>query len=170
VRLTLAGDKNAFRELVVRYQNVVFALALQHTADKSEAEDIAQESFLRAYRDLGKLRKQESFGNWLFGITLNVAREGARRRVVTIPLQSVPETALPRDDSLPRQAESENIHILVAKLPEEYRVPLTLHYVNNLKYAEIGRILGLGEVTARSRVHRARAMLKEMIEKAGRRE
>jgi RNA polymerase sigma-70 factor (ECF subfamily) len=161
VRLTLAGDKAAFVRLVELHANVVYGLARQNAPVPAEAEDIAQESFLRAYRDLRKLRKAEQFCPWLYGITLNVARERRRKGARTVPLDSVPEPAAPEEQSAPSTRESQLL-AQVASLPEKYRVPLTLHYLKGMKFREIGEALDIEETTARSLVHRARAKLLAM--------
>ncbi|MBA4388014.1 MAG: hypothetical protein C0404_08540 [Verrucomicrobia bacterium] len=161
VEKTLAGDKEAFVELVNRFQRLVFGLARQHSAGQADTEDIAQESFLRAYRDLRKLRVPASFGNWLGSIAVRVALEKGRTAGRTIPLGSIPEpqaAGVGGGDV----ARDEKLLAMVRELPEQYRIPLTLHYVGRRKYAEIARELGENESTVRSLVHRARAMLREM--------
>lgn len=162
VQLALAGRKDAFVWLVELYQNVVYGLAYQNAPNPSDAEDIAQEAFLRAYRDLRKLRKPDRFGQWVCGIAVNVAREKTRARRITVPLDSIPEPAA-ENPTEPREEET-RLLAKVAALPEKYRVPLTLHYAGNMKYREIGRTIGISDITARSRVHRARAMLKAMMD------
>jgi len=93
VRLALAGNKDAFVELIELHKDMVFGLAYQNSPDASEAEDTAQEAILRAYRDLRKLRAPERFGQWLYGITINVARERMRTSKLTVPLESAPNCA-----------------------------------------------------------------------------
>ena len=161
VRSALAGDSDAFTQLITMYQKVVFALAYQRYLDRNEAEDIAQDTFLRAYRDLRRLRKPALFGKWLYGIALNVIRERYRKRKPTVPLESIPEPAAappPPPDDAERQRQ---LLAAVAELPPLYRVPLTLHYAQGLGYRRIGEQLGITESSARSRVHRARALLRD---------
>lgn len=164
VRKALDGDRSAFAELVATHQNAVFALACQHAPDRTEAEDITQEAFLRAYRDLRKLRKLERFTAWVYGIALNVAREQTRKAKPLIPLESIPEPPAPAANN-EAQRKEQRLFALVAALPAKYRVPLTMRYVQALAYNAIGEALGVAEPTARSLVHRARAMLLERMER-----
>ncbi len=164
VQKTLEGDRSAFVELVKEHRGVVFAIARQHTRYGSQIEDAAQEAFLRAYRDLRKLRRPALFGKWLYGVALNVAREQARAVKPSVPLESIPEPAAEKTDPGEEQ-KKERLVAMVADLPDKYRVPLTMHYAGKLKYEEIGQSLGIVVSTARSLVHRARAMLRERLEK-----
>lgn len=159
VRQTLAGDRNAFGILVEAHQQVAFALACQQAAARADAEEIAQEAFLRAYRDLAKLRKPALFAKWLYSIVINVARERRRRQKPTVSIETVLDIPGPSVDPDERAALRELL-ARVAGLPEKYRVPLTLRYAEGLKYGEIADRLGIRETAARSRVHRARALLR----------
>ena len=156
------GDKDAFADLVTTHQRIVYALAYQHAFDKQEAEDIAQEAFLRAYRDLRTLRKSDSFTQWLCRITLNVTREKNRARRPFVSLDSLPEMAAKSDPQ--EEAEIARLMVMVSDLPEEYRVPLTMRYIEGMSYRDIAEALHIEESSARSRVHRARAMLREQTD------
>ena len=158
VQLALAGDKDAFGALVEAHQRTAFALAYQRTSNKADAEDITQEAFLRAYKYLARLRKPALFGKWLFTMVINVARERRRAHKPTVPLESIPERAGHNVDPTERAAMADLL-AKVAKLPTKYRLPLALRYAEGLKYNEIARRLDIRESSARSRVHRARAML-----------
>ncbi len=160
VHLTLNGQNDSFAGLVTKYQNTVFNLAYQKSQNRAEAEDIAQEVFLRAYQDLRKLRKPGLFGRWLYGIALNVSRERARVQKPEALLEAIVASEAPSDD-----AAQERLLRLVGELPDKYRLPLTLYFVDGLSHRQIGERLGMAEPTARSRVHRAKAMIREMSEK-----
>ena len=166
VRSARDGDRSAFAELVAAHQNAVFALACQHAPDRTEAEDITQETFLRAYRDLRKLRRPERFTAWVYGIALNVARERNRKARPLVPLESIPEPEAPAANN-EGQRKEQRLLALVAELPDKYRVPLAMRYAQALAYDAIGKALGVAEPTARSLVHRARAMLREQMERGG---
>ena len=160
VERTLAGDKTAFTELVEAHQGMVFSLAYRRAFNHSDVQDIAQEAFLRCYRDLGKLRKPARFASWLYGVVLNVARERGRAQKENVSLESVPEPAYDQSDTTEETA-SDELLAKVAKLPPEYRIPLTLRYIEDMSYREISEILGIGVSSARSRVHRAKIMLRK---------
>ncbi len=161
VTSTISGDRNAFGELVTAHQNMVAGLAFQHCRNPTQVEDIAQETFFRAYRDLQKLKKPMLFVSWLCSITVNVAREATRKQSRGQQLNEEPsvgpDVATGPDDKAVRLLS------LVADLPEKYRIPLTLHYVEGLKYAEIAQMLEINESTARSSVHRARLLLRKRL-------
>jgi len=159
VRQTLAGDKDAFGNLVAAYRQVAFALARQQVPGRADAEDIVQEAFLRAYKQLAGLKNPNLFAKWLYSIVINVAREKRRRDRPTVPLESIPEIPGRTVDSAEKAAMQELL-AQVAGLPPKYRVPLTLRYAGGLKYGEIAQQLGIGETAARSRVHRARKLLR----------
>jgi RNA polymerase sigma-70 factor (ECF subfamily) len=160
VGMVLDGKREAFSELIRRYQNGIFSLGYQKTFNRTDAEDVAQEAFLRAYRDLKKLRKPELWGRWLYGIALNISREMGRARKPTSPLESFMEPPAPptKDERI------EELLAVVGSLPDKYRLPLTLHYVENYSYREIAEKLGLEESTARSQVHRAKAMVRQGLQ------
>jgi RNA polymerase sigma-70 factor (ECF subfamily) len=156
VERTLAGQNDAFTELVIKYQNSVFSLAYQKSPDRAEAEDIAQEAFLRAYQKLRSLKKRNSFGWWIYGITQNICREKARVRRPEQPLNSIVEP-----QTRPEDHRRDELLRLVGELPDTYRIPITLYFVDQMEYAKIAELLGIRETSVRSRVHRAKAMLRE---------
>ncbi len=161
VRLVLEGNTESFVEIVRRYQNAVFSLAYQRTLNRADAEDVAQEAFLRAYRDLRKLRKTELFGRWLYGIALNVCRERVRARRPEVTLEAIAEPIARPEDRL-----RGDLLAMVGSLPDKYRLPITMHFVDGLGHREISKILNLRESTVRSRVHRAKVMLRKKADLA----
>ena len=156
ILLVLEGNTEVFVEIVRKYQNTVFSIAYQRTLNHTDAEDVAQEAFLRAYRDLRKLRNRELFGRWLYGIALNVTRERVRARRPEVTLEAIVEPQARPEDRL-----SDDLLALVGSLPDKYRLPITMHFVDGLGHRDISRILNLRESTVRSRVHRAKGMLKK---------
>lgn len=160
---TLAGSKNSFAELIESHERLVFSIAYQQLANHSDANDVAQEVFLRAYSNLGKLRRPEQFTQWLYGIALNVSREFVRKAAPEIPLDSIAEPPAPvPDDPDPRHRQ---VLELLAKLPAKYSLPLTLRYVYRAKYSDMADLLGITENLARNRVYRAKLMLKHRLKK-----
>lgn len=163
VRQAMSGDKSAFLSLVQLHKAITFSLIYQNAPTASDVEDIAQEAFLRAFQALPRLRSPELFGKWLYGIAMNVAREHRRERGPTVSLESIPDQAAPTPDAAEEDREN-RLMLAVSQLPDKYRIPLTLFYVNDLNYHEIGRHIGVNSVTARSLVHRARAKLRVIME------
>ena len=172
-----AGD--AFGELVRRYQRMVYALALS-LVRASDADDVAQEAFLRAFRNLDLLADPARFGVWLRRITFGVAIDHVRAdrarngSVVTAgegedsgdPLVEVPD---PTPSPLDRVEQREVVASVLAaleRMPARYRVPLTLYHIDGLTHAKVARALGVPEGTVRSLVARARQKLARLLANA----
>ena len=166
-----AGDAPAFEELVMTYQHRVFGVALRMLGNRAEAEDVAQEAFVRAHRALGEFRGDAKLSTWLYAITsrlcLNRLASGERR------LTRQGEDALlrlsdagPRPDAALERRELETaLGRAIAELPEDRRIVVVLRDIEGLSYEEIAQVLELTLGTVRSRLHRARADLKEKLER-----
>jgi RNA polymerase sigma-70 factor (ECF subfamily) len=159
---TLAGDREAFGKLVDRHRRTVFALALQRGFQQAEADDLAQEVFVKAYKSLGGLQEPERFARWLYGIAGHVLADAARvrrRRRGDTGLDNAPEPEAPAgnaaDFDLDLARESADVVRALAELPEEQRLVLTLRYLENLSPKEIAERLGEPRGTVRSRLHHA---------------
>lgn len=177
VRRARAGDRAAFGSLVSRYQDRVYRLSYRLTASTADAEEVVQETFLRAYRRLGGFRGEAKFSTWLFRIATNTARvlHRGRMRHPTEPI----DDHLPRfdrqgrhagamdhpggtnaDDLLDRRRLARRAREALARLPERYRVPFVLRDLEEMPAAEVAATLGISPVLVRQRVHRARLMLR----------
>lgn len=183
MRASCKGDRDAFGELVRMHQGRVFNLALRLLADREEAEDAAQEAFLRAYTGLKGWKGKGPLAAWLYRITLNVCRDLARRRArrAGIFLSLSEETGgegaweagtgdrgaaiLPGVESLEREEVRRYVREALALLPEHYRSALVLFELEGLSYEEIAEMTGAPVGTVRSRLNRARLMFKEHIRK-----
>jgi RNA polymerase sigma-70 factor, ECF subfamily len=166
-----AGDAPAFEELVMTYQHRVFGVALRMLGNRAEAEEVAQEAFVRAHRALGDFRGDAKLSTWLYAITsrlcLNRLASGERR------LTRQGEDALlrlsdagPRPDAALERRELETaLGRAIAELPEDRRIVVVLRDIEGLSYEEIAQVLELELGTVRSRLHRARADLKEKLER-----
>jgi RNA polymerase sigma-70 factor (ECF subfamily) len=166
-----AGDAPAFEELVMTYQHRVFGVALRMLGNRAEAEEVAQEAFVRAHRALGDFRGDAKLSTWLFAITsrlcLNRLASGERRLVrqgedALLRLSD----AGPRPDAALERRELETaLGRAIAELPEDRRIVVMLRDLEGLSYEEIAEVLELELGTVRSRLHRARADLKEKLER-----
>lgn len=170
VRRTLAGDRGAFGALVGRYERVVGALAFQKVGNSADAEDVAQESFLKAYAALGELDDPGKFGSWLYGIafraSIDVLRRRGRRGPV-VPIDAAKEPLDPRaGDDAARRDEAERVQAALGAIPDKYRLVLTLRYQQHMSYEEIARHLGEPAGTVANRIHRAAKMMRERLERA----
>ncbi len=171
----IAGNLDAFETLVRRYQTRLVNYAMAIVRDTGEAEDVAQETFIKAYRSLGRFRGESSFKTWLYTIATNTARtslerRGRRERVggqsldddtQTLSAGSVPsglpdpETTLVTRDAIDRA---------LATLPDDLRVAVVLRDVEGLDYKEIATVTGAPIGTVESRIFRARQRLRTLLQ------
>ncbi len=162
VEQCLGGRKDAFAGLVRRYQDAVYNLAYRWTGDRDAAADLAQETFIRAYRNLGSFRADRSFRNWVLAICANLARnrfrsEKRRQRAQEAHAELYgPVEPAPLGDSTLDHA--------LTRIPEKLRVPLVLKHVEGLSYEEVAGVLGIGVSAAKMRVKRARDQLVVLLE------
>ena len=165
-----AGDPRAFEELVIAYQHRVFGVALRMLCSRAEAEEIAQEVFLRAHRAIADFRGDARLGTWLYAIAsrlcLNRLASPDRRVargddvLVDVPA-STPDAAAAAE----RAELDAALRAAIAELPDERRLVLVLRDVEGLSYEQIAEALALDLGTVRSRLHRARMQLKEKLER-----
>lgn len=166
------GDPRAFEDLVRRYQNQVFAVALRMLGDRGEAEDLSQEVFLKVFRGLGSFRGEAKFSTWLYSIVSHECLNRLRARRPPRPARAAeregeePAVSDPNPDAvtlLERRELAERLEEEIGRLGPEHRAILILRDLQGLSYEEIAEALGLELGTVRSRLHRARAELKERM-------
>jgi RNA polymerase sigma-70 factor (ECF subfamily) len=166
-----AGDAPAFEELVMTYQHRVFGVALRMLGNRAEAEEVAQEAFVRAHRALGDFRGDAKLSTWLYAITsrlcLNRLASGERRltRQGEESLLRLSDAGPRPDAALERRELETALGRAIAELPEDRRIVVVLRDIEGLSYEEIAQVLELELGTVRSRLHRARADLKEKLER-----
>lgn len=173
VQRTLAGDQQAFGELVHRFERDVFNLAYRMLNERTEAEDAAQEAFLRAYANLERYDPARSFKTWILSITSNHCIDRLRRRrLVWLSLEEeplMPHPALTSDIPGPEETTLTNernllVQGLLDDLNPEYRLAVILRYWYDLSYAEIAQMLDTTESAVKSRLFRARQALAEHLD------
>jgi RNA polymerase sigma-70 factor, ECF subfamily len=174
VDLVCKGETRRFEELVQRHQDAVYSMALRYARTGGDAEDIAQEAFLRAFRSLDSFRREAKFSTWLFRITYNLCvdwgRRNARRRATERMLDETEEIVDRRADveSVALAAiEGEQIRAEADRLAERYRVVIMMYYYDGQSYEEIGRILGIPPKTVETRLYRARRLLRKALGRRG---
>jgi len=179
IELVLAGDKDAFEDLVLANQKNVYNLALKMTGNEQDALDISQEAFLKAYRQLSSFRAESKFSVWLYRLTHNLCVDliRKRRREKVVPITYMDEDGeaveleLPDLRELPeaaaiRQELRETIDEGIAALGERHREVFVMREVTDLSYAEIAGTLGISEGTVKSRLSRARQnLVKNLVDK-----
>jgi RNA polymerase sigma-70 factor (ECF subfamily) len=160
----LAGDTAAFEGIVRRWQGPLVNMAWRYCRDRSRAEEMAQEAFLRAWRGLARWRRESSFSTWLFALAANVYRSELKRfPVEALPLDAAPEPSGPAEQhrALAEKLSREVLGRAVLTLPLRYREPVILFYFHEMNVAAAAQTLGLPEGTMKARLSRARAMLRQ---------
>ncbi len=159
-----AGSGDHFEELVRRYADSVYRTAYRLCGNPAEAEDIVQESFIKIFRALPKVRLDLPLKPWLYKIAVNTALSSLRRKAgrPAIGLAAAEETPAPGDDS-ERAAERMDAQAALATLPPAYRTIVVLRAVEQLSFSEISDILSIPEATARTRFSRAKSMLQHLL-------
>jgi RNA polymerase sigma-70 factor (ECF subfamily) len=178
VKKAQGGDFDAFSRLIAEHKDKIYRLALKLTGNREDAEDIVQETFLKAVDNIEKFRLESSFGTWLYTIALNGIRAhmGSRKRMSLKPIE----------DYLPGGHSDENTHAqlfdwgdphklfekkqldqiienALAVMPPKYSMPFMLRYMEDLSVKEIARIMKLSLPAAKSRILRARLALREQL-------
>jgi RNA polymerase sigma-70 factor (ECF subfamily) len=171
VSAALEGDQDAFAELVYTYQDSVYNLCYRMLYDRGEAEDAAQEAFLRAFLNLQRYDPARSFKTWLLTIASNYCIDRIRRRRLQwLSLDDpLPNMTLREDEPEPEDVtifreQSAAIQKLLNRLPPDYRASVVLRYWYDYSYVEIADILDTTESAIKSRLFRARQMLAETME------
>lgn len=169
----LGGRRDAFGELVSRYQARLYNAALRLVNSPEDAADVVQDAFLSAYQALHAFKGDAEFFTWLYRIAFNTAISLKRKRRPSVSLDNhARETGLDPDDpseyvkpsaSLERTEEDRRLYDAIGRLSAEHRDVLLLKDIEGLKYEEIAEVLGVPIGTIRSRLHRARLELRDLL-------
>lgn len=171
------GEKKAFDLLVLKYQHRIISVISRYISDWSECQDVAQDTFVRAYRAIGNFRGDSQFYTWLYKIAINTAKnhlvsQGRRPPADDIEIEDAQlfdgasrmrETATPERELL-RQEIEQTVFDVVEQLPEELKEAITLREVDGLSYQEIATIMDCPIGTVRSRIFRAREAIDERLQ------
>jgi len=167
IKRTLSGDKNAFGLLVEKYKGIVCGLTYHKVGNFQDAEDLAQEAFIRAYQNLHNLKEYDKFAHWLYSIASNTCVAWLRKRrlnTVSLELESDVVNIIdvsPTPSEVVESKELQNVvQDAIAKLPEPNRLAITLYYMDGLSVQEVSDFLNVPAGTVKSRLHNARKQLK----------
>jgi len=180
VALAREGREAAYRELIRRYERPVFSLILRMVRDRQLAEDLAQETFIKALNAIGSYRPEFKFSSWIFKIANNAAIDHLRRREVdTLSIDGAPNATTPDDieatalqvgdrgetplAELEARELGGAIERAIGRLRPEYRSCIMLRHVEGLAYEEIAQLLDLPLGTVKTYIHRARHELRDML-------
>lgn len=172
VDAAIAGDHAAFALLVDRYKGPVYSLAYRMLSNAGDAEDAAQEIFVRAYTKLATFDRSRKFSTWLLSIASNYCIDVLRRRRTTLVdlddvAFAVPDQAPGPERSAVDQEQRAAVARAVQRLPDTYRLVTVLRYYHDLSYEEIEQATGLSEATIKTRLFRARRQLEELLQQEG---
>ncbi|HEY2038388.1 MAG TPA: sigma-70 family RNA polymerase sigma factor [Edaphobacter sp.] len=170
----LAGRTEAFHDLIRPYERSVYMMALSMLRNEAEAEDVAQETFIKAYRNLGRFRSESRFSTWLIAIALNEARARLRRKQPAltdsiddtegpvVPAQLTDWREIP-SETLERQEVRSLIRRALETLPLAYREVFVLRELEERNVRETAETLGITIASVKMRLHRARMMLQKQL-------
>ena len=173
IERTLGGQQNAFGALVRKYQNRLYNGMVQMLRNETEAEDTVQEAFILALTKLHTFKGNSQFYTWLYRIAYNVAVTRMRRRKPTVSIENQEAESklqIPDDDqpmpesSMVKAEEARQLMMALDRISEEHRHILVLREMDEMDYSAISEVLDLPIGTVRSRLHRARLQLKEVLE------
>jgi RNA polymerase sigma-70 factor (ECF subfamily) len=166
VEFTLSGDQDIFSVLIERYKDAVQNLAYRMLGNATEAEDVTQETFVRAFTQLATYKSSHKFSTWLLSIASHLAIDQLRRRrFLALPLDDVPflewivDVGVSPEQSALRGEQHDEIQIYLQRLPSKYRAVIVLRYWYDFSYEEIATTLNLTPALVKARLHRARELL-----------
>ncbi len=161
----LQGDTQLYGEIISAYKNAVFSMCYRMVYQKQEAEDLSQEVFLKAYRNLGKYNPKMKFSTWILSITKNTCIDYLRKaRGEDLPLEEGIKTGqapISAEEAYLYKEQKREIEAAIRSLPEEYRLLIILYHQQGQSYKEISEILNMPMSLVKNRLHRGRKMLKE---------
>ena len=159
----LSGDVRAFEGIVRRWQGPLVNMAWRYCRDRSRAEEMAQDAFIRAWRGLAGWRREGSFSTWLFSVAANVFRTELKRfPTLNVALEEIAEPSAPaaQHRAMAATLSAETVRRAVLSLPVRYREPLVLYYFHELDLTAAARTMGLPEGTLKARLSRGRDLLR----------
>jgi RNA polymerase sigma-70 factor (ECF subfamily) len=159
-----AADLAAFERLVREHERRVFRTSLHLLGNHADAEDAAQEVFLRLHRNLRRLDTERDVAPWIYRVAVNVCRDLARRRPRTEELVEVPSGAMSAEEEVGRAEQSRLVRTAIRSLPEKERTAVVLRDIEGLTTAEVATVLGASEATVRSHLSAGRLRIKAFVE------
>jgi RNA polymerase sigma-70 factor (ECF subfamily) len=168
IEICLSGDQEGFTELVTRYKNLVYSVILRKTNDSEEANDIAQDVFLKIYKNLRSYSPEYKFSTWVMRITTNhIIDQHRKKRQETVPMDDhIHEIESSGAEVSPetiyiRREQTQRINRIVADLPDMYKIPIVMYHQEGLSYHDISEIIGEPLSKVKNRIFRGRKLLKD---------
>lgn len=158
VKRSLAGDERAMQEMFERHHKKIYAMALRLTGSVSDAEDVVQETFIRAFKHLKTFHGDSRLSTWLCRIAINQSRDVFKKQARTVPERDV-AVEPGQKDALAKVRLERALRVL----PAGYREVLVMHDVIGMGHKEIAEVLKTAEGTSKSQLHKARARMRELL-------
>ncbi|NLL71295.1 MAG: sigma-70 family RNA polymerase sigma factor [Epulopiscium sp.] len=167
IQQCLSGEKDAFGELVNRYKNLVYSVILRMINNAEEANDLAQEVFIKVYKNLDKYSPQYKFSTWIIRITTNLVIDYRRKqKQATISLDDMVYEPVAEDtpeEHYLRQEQRNTVQNILEQMPDMYRIPIVLYHQQGLSYQEIADVINEPLSKVKNRIFRGRKMIKEEL-------
>ena len=167
VAACLAGDRSAFDPIVDRYRRQVYNICFRFAGNHADASDLAQDTFIRAYRGLRGFKGQSALGTWLYRIAVNVClSRGASKspREEALGVERLDDAIEPPDRTLLREERAQRVRAAIARLPKKQRATLILRVYHDLRHDEIARVLGSSVGAAKANFFHALVNLKKLLQ------
>jgi RNA polymerase sigma-70 factor (ECF subfamily) len=168
VKSCLRGNNDAFAELISRYKRLIYSVAYKFTSDNEEADDMAQDTFIKIYRSLSKYNDQYKFSTWCVKVATNVCLDHVRRRKLNyVSLEEIEsftgtDTDSPEESYL-RKEKYQVLQDAIDSLPEIYKAPIVMYHQKGMSYKEIAEDLGKPMSIIKNRIFRARHTLRDNL-------
>ena len=165
-----AGDEGAFQELIDRYKDLVFALIARTVQDRSQAEDLAQEVFLRVHRGLPYFRGEARLSTWIYRIVANVCLQDRNRSKASVSLDALEAQGAREASPAARDRQFGDLELrdrlekAIARLPANYRLLIAAHYLQGVQYEDLADALELPLGTVKTQLHRAKQQLRRLLD------
>ena len=167
VKQAVKGNQNAFAELLSRYKNLVYSVVLRMVNDPEEANDLAQEVFIKIYKNLDKYQPEYKFSTWIIRITTNHVIDFRRKKKQeTVSIDDMvyePSDYVTPESSYIEKERNTSIVSALSSLPDMYKIPIVLYHQQGLSYQEIAQMIGEPLSKVKNRIFRGRKMLKELL-------
>lgn len=178
VKKAIKGNKNALEKLIIKYEKKVYNIAYQIFGNEHDANDMAQEVFIKVYKSLHKFNFKSTFSTWIYRITVNTCIDEYRKKSKNSKVEYMDETIKQQDSIIQKQfidkgltpeeeiIKNENIKFVresIDELKEDYRIIIILRDIKGYSYENIADILDISIGTVKSRISRARSKLKKII-------
>lgn len=167
IQLCKKGDTKAQYNLYKLYSKAMYNVAIRMTGEKTLAEDVLQDSFIKAFTEMEKLKDEKAFGGWLKRIVVNRSLDEIRKRKFNFSsIDSISEQHFKIEEKIDEETDPEIVHHLIKKLPDGAREILVLRAIEGFKHAEIAEKLNISESTAKTQFFRAKQLLAKMIKES----